>query len=164
MTEVPPIEAQTTHLCELARLTDELAEGAKHEHGDRLAAAAARSLARLLDSGRFATCCVPHYIKLAPDRFEREIQIPIAHADGGAIDTRVLVWPVGATDREHPHRHGWAIVAPVLGALTVSETRDGVRRPERAATRQRIVPEDGVTHHIHNRGATIGLSVHIFGR
>ena len=52
MTEAPPIEAQTTHLCELARLTDELAEGAKHEHGDRLAALGALTVSETRDGVR----------------------------------------------------------------------------------------------------------------
>jgi hypothetical protein len=149
-------------------VTDELAGRAvEGESGDRLAARARDSLKRLLHSGEFERCCVPKYLALAPADFDRELQLPIASSDAGSLDTRVLLWRVGAEDRDHPHRDGWAVFAVVRGRLMVSEAVDGERQPARAPDRSRpelLVPRDGVSHHVHNRGDDVGMSVHIFGR
>jgi hypothetical protein len=172
MTDAPisvidPLEIPTGHRCKLGELTDELARHAVDgETGDRLAARARESLKRLLHSVEFERCCVPTYLALAPVEFERELQLPIASNDAGSLDTRVLLWPVGAKDRDHPHRDGWAVFGVVRGRLMVSEELDGERQPARAPDRsvpEVLLPRDGVRHHIHNRGDDVGLSVHIFG-
>lgn len=165
MTE--PIEVPVEHRCRLGALTDELAEHARRgERGDRLAERARSALLRLVTSEEFATCCVPAYLAVAPQFFEREIQIPVASADAAGLDTRVLLWPVGARDGQHPHANGWAVFAAARGNLAVHERRDGERQPEREVTvgeAEVLTPTDGVTHHLHNRGNEIALSVHVFG-
>lgn len=161
------IEIATDHRCHLGTLTDELAMFAgRGERGEELAARARVALGRLLASGAFERCCVPIYLAVAPKRFERELQLPVARSAAGDLDTRVLLWPVGSKDGEHPHADGWAVFAAVRGDLVISEQRDGDRQPERSARRglpEVLQPEDGVTHHVHNRGGDVGLSVHVFG-
>lgn len=162
-----PIEIATDHRCHLGTLTDELAMFAgRGERGEELAARARVALGRLLASGAFERCCVPVYLGVAPEHFERELQVPVAKSTAANLDTRVLLWPVGSKDGEHPHADGWAVFAAVRGDLTVSERRDGDQQPERPARHglpEVLQPEDNVTHHVHNRGGDIGLSVHVFG-
>ena len=165
MTE--PIELPLQHRCYLGELTDELAESARRgERGDRLAERARLGLERLLAAGEFAKCCVPAYIAVAPEVFERELQVPIASADEAGLDTRVLLWPVGAKDGQHPHADGWAVFAVARGTLAVHERRGDERQPEREVSvgePEVLTPRDGVTHHLHNRGDEVALSVHVFG-
>jgi hypothetical protein len=162
-----PLEIPVQHRCHLGRLTDELADRARGgERGERLADRARAELEQLLGSGDFATCCVPAYLAVAPEVFERELQVPVASADVAKLDTRVLLWPIGAKDAQHPHADGWAVFAAVRGELAVHECRKDERQPERPVALgdpEVLTKGDGVTHHIHNRGDEIGLSVHIFG-
>ena len=162
-----PIEVPLQHRCHLGELTDELAENARRgERGDRLAERARVGLERLLASGEFGKCCVPAYIAVAPEVFEREIQVPVASADAAGLDTRVLLWPVGAKDGQHPHSDGWAVFAVARGTLAVHERRADERQPERevpVGEAEVLTPRDDVTHHLHNRGDDIALSVHVFG-
>ena len=161
------LEISLQHRCHLGRLTDELAERARGgERGERLADRARAALERLLASGDFARCCVPAYLAVAPEVFERELQVPVASADVAKLDTRVLLWPMGAKDAQHPHSEGWAVFAAVRGELAVHERRHDERQPERAVALcdpEVLTKGDGITHHIHNRGDEVGLSVHIFG-
>jgi hypothetical protein len=160
-----PIEAATDHRCRLGKLTDELASRASRGEGS-LAERARAALRELLAGNEFDECCVPAYLALAPERFDVEIQVPVASAEAAKLDTRVLLWPIGAKDRDHPHRDGWAAFAVVRGDLAVSEDRAGKRLPERRATPRRpevLRPGDGVRHHIHNRGDVVGLTIHVFG-
>lgn len=161
------LEIPVSHRCHLGRLTDELAARAMGgERGKRLAQRARDGLEKLLARGDFAACCVPAYLTVAPAVFERELQIPVASTDVAKLDTRVLLWPVGAKDAQHPHAEGWAVFAAVRGELAVHERRNGERQRERVAALHQpevLMAGDGVTHHIHNRGDEIGLSVHIFG-
>ena len=95
----------------------------------------------------------------------REVQIPIARA--GDIETRVLVWPVGARDFEHPHTDGWTVFVPARGDLstserTASEPRTASRLVERAPVMLR--PEDGIRHLVRNTGSVTALSIHVSGR
>ena len=165
MTE--PIEVPVRHRCHLGELTDELAENARRgERGDRLAERARAGLERLLASGEFVKCCVPAYVAVAPEVFERELQVPVASADAAGLDTRVLLWPVGAKDGQHPHADGWAVFAAARGSLVVHERRNGERQPEREVVLcepEVLTAGEGITHHIHNRGEEVGLSVHVFG-
>jgi mannose-6-phosphate isomerase-like protein (cupin superfamily) len=165
MTE--PIEVPTPHRCHLGTLTDELAEHSRRgERGDRLAQRARAGLERLLRSGDFAKCCIPAYVAKAPKVFEREFQIPVASDEGSHLDTRVLLWPVGSKDGQHPHAEGWAVFAVARGNLAVHERRAGERQPEREVVvgdAEVLTPSDGVTHHLHNRGDEVALSVHLFG-
>lgn len=167
-TETEPIEVETDHFCLLASLTRELAEyAALGDRGEALARRAIVGLRELLDSGAFDACCLPAYLALAPKRFDREIQIPIACADAADLDTRVLLWPVGAEDGHHPHCDGWAAFVVAAGHLAVDEVREGKRLPERKLDLRApevIQPEEDVSHHVHNRGDTVGLTIHIFGR
>ena len=161
-----PIEVSTDHQCLLGDLTSQLAdEGRSGKSGEQLADRA-RELLLELDAADFERCCMPAYLALAPKEFAREIQLPIASADVAKLDTRVLLWPIGAADRQHPHCDGWAAVMAVNGVLAASEERDGERLPEREMELRApalLVPEDGVSHHLHNRGETVGLTVHVFG-
>jgi mannose-6-phosphate isomerase-like protein (cupin superfamily) len=161
------IEVPVRHRCHLGELTDALAQHARRgEHGDRLAERARSALERLLASDDFATCCVPAYVAVAPKVFERELQVPVASADEAGLDARVLLWPVGAKDGQHPHADGWAVFAVARGTLAVHERRGGERQPEREVVvgePEVLTPRDGVTHHIHNRGDEVALSVHVFG-
>lgn len=162
-----PIEVQTGHACLLGSLTGGLAERASAGvHGEALAAEASAALSRLLAGDEFNRCCLPVYLGHAPVVFEREVQLPIAGAEIARLDTRVLLWPIGAKDGHHPHRDGWAAVAVARGRLCVSEERDGSRLPERPLREGKaelLFPEDHVSHHIHNRGTTVGVTIHIFG-
>jgi hypothetical protein len=162
-----PIEIVTDHVCLLGDVTDHLAaHAADGDRGEALAVRARDALADLLDHTRFAACCLPAYLALAPERFEREIQLPIACATAARLDTRVLLWPVGANDAQHPHYDGWAAFMAAQGWLTVSEQRYGVRLPERSIdlrAPELIFPEDRVSHHIHNVGDEVGLTIHVFG-
>jgi hypothetical protein len=78
----------------------------------------------------------------------------------------VLLWPIGAKDAQHPHANGWAVFAAVRGMLAVHERHNGQRQPERAIVvckPEVLTAGDGITHHIHNRGDEVALSVHVFG-
>jgi len=161
------LEIPVRHRCHLGDLVDELAEHARRgEHGDRLARRARDSVAELLSSGEFASCCVPEYLAVAPQVFERELQVPVASAQPAKLEARVLLWPVGAKDAQHPHSDGWAVFAAVRGTLAVHEWHNGERQPERVVALrdpEMLTAVDGITHHIHNRGDAVALSVHIFG-
>jgi hypothetical protein len=161
-----PIEAATDHRCLLGTLTDELAEMARGGTTGRDLAGEAGKRLRGLDAEDFMACCGPAYLALAPEQFDEEIQVPIASAEAGELDTRVLLWPVGAQDREHPHCDGWAAIMPMAGDLTASERRGETSMPERPLAPRKaqfLFPEQDVSHHIHNRGAEVGLSIHVFG-
>jgi hypothetical protein len=162
-----PLELEVRHSCHLSRLVDELAEHARRgESGNRLAQQARISLEEVLLVRDFDKCCVPAYLAVAPKVFQRELQIPVASADARQLDARVLLWPIGAKDAQHPHAQGWAVFAAVRGRLAVHEQRNGERQPERAVALcqpEVLAPRDGVTHHIHNRGDEVALSVHVFG-
>lgn len=165
--EARPIEIPTQHRCLLGEITDALAaEAARGVRGKALAAHAKGALSRLFDGGLFERCCLPAYLALAPERFGREIQVPIARADEAQLDTRVLLWPIGASDGQHPHCDGWAAFMAVRGDLVESEERAGQRLPEQPVvlrTPKVLVPEQDVSHHIHNAGDEIGLTIHVFG-
>jgi hypothetical protein len=165
--EQQPVEIATEHRCRLGEFTDWLREEAERgTRGDELAEHARRALSHLLDDGHFARCCLPAYMVLAPARFDREVQLPIACATLARLDTRVLLWPVGASDGQHPHCDGWAVFMAVEGDLVESQELDGVRQQAHAVPLhepQLLVPEDGVLHHIHNVGDEIGLTIHVFG-
>ena len=161
------LEVPVRHPCHLSALVDELAEHARGgEGGDRLAERARQGLARLLAKEDFASCCVPEYLRVAPEVFDREVQVPVASADPAKLDARVLLWPIGAKDGQHPHADGWAVFAAVRGKLAVHEQHHGERQPERIVPigeTEVLTSGDGVTHHLHNRGGDIAVSVHIFG-
>ena len=114
----------------------------------------------------FDKCCVPVYLAFAPKVFERELQIPVASAEPAKLDARVLLWPIGARDAQHPHADGWAVFAAARGKLAVHERRNGERQPERAVPLcqpEVLTAAEGITHHIHNRGDDVAVSVHLFG-
>jgi len=163
-----PIEIEAPHICLLGTLTDALARVASRgAHGDDLGNLACSQLDALLREGEFERCCAPRYLSLAPERFEQELQLPIASDQPSGLDTRVLLWPVGSRDREHPHCDGWAAFATVRGDLTITEQRGGVESPERPIERchaQLIGAAEDVSHHIHNRGSEVGMTIHLFGR
>jgi hypothetical protein len=146
---------------------DELAEHARRGlRGEALAERARAGLAELLASGDFAACCVPKFLAVAPAVFEREVQVPVASAAPADLDARVLLWPIGAKDAQHPHADGWAVFAAVRGTLAVHERHNCVRQPEREIVLcepEMLTSRDGITHHLHNRGDEVGLSVHVFG-
>jgi hypothetical protein len=166
-TEEKPIEVRTDHRCLLGALTDRLcAEVARGVTGRPLATVARAQLDGLLRDGAFQRCCLPRYLSLAPERFEREIQLPVACDDTARLDTRVLLWPVGARDGQHPHCDGWAAFMAVRGDLTTDEVRAGATMPDRALVVGRpelLFPEQDVSHHIHNVGDDVGLTIHVFG-
>lgn len=161
------LEIPVRHPCHLGRLVEALAEEAgRGLRGPPLAERARAALAKLLAAQDFATCCVPAYLAVAPKVFDRELQVPVASADQANLDARVLLWPVGAKDAQHPHAEGWAVFAAVRGKLALHERHNGVRQPERLiALRdpELLTWRDGITHHIHNRGDEVALSVHVFG-
>jgi len=163
--EDQPVEVPTDHRCMLADLTARLAAAAT---ADRTPLAeVARDALQQFDHDAFAACCMPVYLALAPKTFEQEIQIPVASAEAAALDTRVLLWPVTARDGHHPHTGGWAAVMVERGSLSETETRPGVAPVERTLQLHKpdlIYPEEGVSHHIHNRGEEVGLSIHVFGK
>ncbi|MDP9276512.1 MAG: hypothetical protein M3O99_13080 [Chloroflexota bacterium] len=165
MTEA--LEIPVRHRCHLGELVDELAEHARRGlRGEPLAEQARTGLAALVALEDFGTCCVPVYLAVAPKVFERELQVPVASADPGNLDARVLLWPIGAKDAQHPHADGWAVFAAVRGKLAVHERHNGERQPERAIVLRDpevLTPRDGITHHLHNRGDEVALSVHVFG-
>ena len=157
--EERPIEARTDHGCDLDVLTRRLAAA---EAGDR-ADLAADAVVRMLDAGRFDACCLPRYLALAPERSPREVQIPIGCA--GEIQTRVIVWPVGSRDGQHPHADGWTVFVPVCGKL-VTLTADGAGETVAdLLLRDPVVlrPEDAVTHLVRNIGDSPAVSIHISG-
>lgn len=162
-----PIEIPTDHRCLLGALTDRLAEAAQSGvRGEQLAEQARARLRELASRDQFVTCCLPAYLALAPEQFDREIQLPIAHAAAAKLDTRVLLWPVGAADGQHPHCDGWAAFMAMRGTLMTHEERHGRRGKHRQLTLREpelIVPEQDVRHHIHNVGEEIGLTIHVFG-
>jgi len=161
------LEIPVRHRCHLGALVDELAEHARRGlRGEPLAERARISLAQLLATGDFASCCVPKFLAVAPRVFEREVQVPVASAQPAKLDARVLLWPIGAKDAQHPHANGWAVFAAVRGRLAVHERHNGDRQPERAIVvcePEVLTAGDGITHHIHNRGDEVALSVHVFG-
>jgi hypothetical protein len=162
-----PLEIPVGHRCHLGELVDTLAEHArKGERGERLAERARDGLAELVASPDFGVCCVPKYLAVAPEVFDHELQVPVASADPARLDARVLLWPIGAKDAQHPHADGWAVFAAVRGTLAVHERHDGERQAERAVPLRQpemLTATDGITHHLHNRGDEIALSVHVFG-
>jgi hypothetical protein len=162
-----PLEIPVQHRCHLGALVDQLAEHARRgERGERLAARARDGLAKLLSADDFGTCCVPEYLAVAPKTFDRELQIPVASAESAKLDARVLLWPVGAKDAQHPHADGWAVFAAVRGTLAVHERHNGERQAERVVRLREpelLAATDGITHHLHNRGDDVALSVHLFG-
>jgi len=162
-----PLEIPVGHRCHLGDLVDELAECARGgERGDRLAERARSKLAELLRSRKFDRCCVPEYLAVAPKTFERELHIPVASAGPASLDARVLLWPVGSKDAQHPHSEGWAVFAAVRGSLAAHDRHNGERQPERAlrlGEPEVVHAGDGITHHLHNRGDAVALSVHLFG-
>jgi hypothetical protein len=164
--EDEPIELATDHACLLGSITAELARvAAAGVRGDALAERALQSLSAL-DRRHFEACCAPAYLALAPQRFDQELQVPIASSDEAQLDTRVLLWPATAKDGQHPHRDGWAIVMPVRGELAEFQRKHGEPQPERRPTLWQpalIMPEDGISHHMRNAGREVGLSVHVFG-
>jgi hypothetical protein len=166
--EPAPIEIATDHRCLLGEMTDRLGERASSGlRGRSLAERAGDELAGLLVDVTFERCCLPAYLALAPKRFDREIQLPIACATPARLDTRVLLWPVGAKDGQHPHCDGWAAFMAVQGDLTADEVRHGKRQPARAIALRApelLFPEQDVSHHIHNVGDEIGLTIHVFGK
>jgi hypothetical protein len=161
------LEIPVPHRCHLGALVDELAEHARQGvRGAPLADQARAGLAKLLAAKDFASCCVPKYLAVAPKVFDRELQVPVASADRARLDARVLLWPIGAKDAQHPHAEGWAVFAAVRGKLAVHELHNGERRAERAielCEPEVLTAGDGITHHIHNRGDEVALSVHVFG-
>ena len=162
-----PLEIPVPHRCRLGALVDELAEHARRgERGERLARRARDGLADLLAAKEFEPCCVPKYLAVAPKAFDRELQIPVASAKSATLDARVLLWPIGAKGAQHPHADGWAVFAAVRGTLAVHERRNGERQPEREVVPgepEVLTAVDGITHHLHNRGDAVALSVHLFG-
>lgn len=162
-----PIEIPVRHRCRLGDLVDALAEHARRgESGEQLAERARDRLTELLASREFDTCCVPEYLSVAPTVFERELQVPVASADPARLDARVLLWPMGAKDAQHPHAEGWAVFAAVRGKLAVHERHNGERQAEREIRLREpeiLIASDGITHHLHNRGEEIAVSVHLFG-
>ena len=162
-----PLEIPVRHRCHLGALVDELAEHARRgERGERLAVRARDGLAKLLSAEDFGTCCVPEYLAVAPRVLERELQVPVASADAASLDARVLLWPVGAKDAQHPHSDGWAVFTVVRGRLAVHERHNGEPQPERVVPLcepEMLTAIDGITHHLHNRGDEVALSVHVFG-
>ena len=157
--EERPIEALTDHRCVLGVLTRRLASA----DGVDRASLAADALTKLLDGGHFDACCVPRYLALAPERFAREIQIPIA--EEGDIATRVLVWPVGSRDGQHPHSDGWTVFVPVAGALVTLEQAGADETVADLVPRRPVVlrAAEHVRHLVRNIGDGCALSVHISG-
>ena len=160
MTDEGADEARTDHRCVLGALVRQLA-GAT---GLDRAALAAEGLDAMLRAGQFDECCAPRYLALAPGRAARECQIPIERA--GDVAARVVVWPVGARDAEHPHTDGWAVFVPVRGELVTVER--GAGEPLRVAPlapRRPVIlrPEQGVRHLVRNAGLLPALTVHLFG-
>jgi len=157
-----PLEARTDHRCILGELTRRLARADGASDRARLAAEA---LDRMLADGEFDRCCVPRYLALAPERHPREVQIPIAReAD---VETRVVVWPVGARDFEHPHVDGWTVFIPARGELaTVEKAAGASRTASLLAPREPVVlrPEEPIRHLVRNIGEEPALTVHISGR
>lgn len=146
----------------LGALTHQLA--AAPAEGDR-PALAADALAALLGAGQFDRCCMPRYLALAPVQSGREVQIAVARE--GDVETRVLVWPIGARDLEHPHTDGWTVFVPARGELsTVERSAAEPRSASRLADRAPVVlrPEDGVRHFVRNTGDGPALSIHVSGR
>ena len=161
------LEVPVPHRCHLGRLVDELAEIARRGvRGEDLAEHARAGLTEMLASNDFTACCVPRYLAVAPKIFERELQVPVASADPASLDARVLLWPVGAKDAQHPHAQGWAVFAVVRGRLAVHERHHGERQPERLVAlgqTETVTGSEGITHHLHNRGNEVAVSVHVFG-
>ena len=158
--EERPIEVSTDHPCMLGLLTRRLAE-ARGEDAPGLAAAA---LDALLRRGTFDRCCLPRYVALAPERGEREVQIPIADREG--IETRVLVWPPGSQDGRHPHTAGWTVFVPVTGQLVAVDEAPGEGTsvgPLRARTPAVLRPEDGLRHRLRNAEEQVAVTIHISG-
>ena len=153
-------EARTDHRCILGILARRLAA---ERSGDR-PALAADALDAMLRASHFDHCCVPRYLALAQERGTRELQVPIAtEAD---IETRVIVWPVGARDTPHPHTDGWTVFVPVRGELvSIDDAEERQPRILALASRRPVIlrPEDGVHHLVRNAGDSPALSVHVSG-
>ncbi len=155
-----PIEVATDHPCILAVLTRRLAASRDVD----VASLAGEALEAMLKDDRFDSCCAPRYFALAPDKSEREIQIPIATQ--GDVATRVLVWPVGSRDLPHPHLDGWTVFVPVNGGLT-SVSRSGDAAVVVAALEPRrpkvLRAEAGVVHRVRNQAGVPAMSIHVSG-
>jgi hypothetical protein len=154
------IEVPTEHTCVLGSLTERLAAA----RDDDLPGLASYAVERLLRTGTFDRCCGPRYLALAPERGAREVQIPVV--DEGPIRTRVIVWPVGARDGQHPHVGGWTVFVPVIGELvTVEQIAGGPPAIGPLPPREPVAlrEEDRVRHWIRNSGRSQALSIHISG-
>lgn len=153
--------AHTDHRCVIGVLVRRVATATDADRPSLVADA----LDRILRSGRFDGCCVPRYLALAPERAPREVQIPIDEV--GDVAARVIVWPVGARDADHPHTDGWTVFVPVRGELATVERADGTgARVAALPSRQPVVlrPEERVRHLVRNAGSSPALSVHVSGR
>jgi hypothetical protein len=153
--------AHTDHRCVIGMLVQRIATAKDTDRPSLVADA----LDRMLRSGQFDGCCVPRYLALAPAHAPREVQIPIEEADD--VAARVIVWPVGARDVDHPHTEGWTVFVPVRGELATVERSDGDGlRVAALQPRQPVVlrPEDGIRHVVRNAGPAPALSVHVSGR
>lgn len=158
--EERPIEVSTDHPCVLGIMTRQLARAESRE----AATLAGDALEALLRAGTFDRCCLPRYLALAPERSEREVQIPIATY--GDIETRVLVWPAGAADSTHPHASGWTTFIPVTGQLVATDEAPGDGRvPGPLRPRKAVVlrPEDRLRHRVRNAEAAVAVSIHVSG-
>lgn len=151
--------AHTDHRCVLGMLVHRVATATDTDRPSLVADA----LDRMLRSGQFDGCCVPRYLALAPAHAPREVQIPIEEADG--VAARVIVWPVGARDVDHPHTDGWTVFVPVRGELATVERTDDGRHVAALTPRRPVVlrPEEGIRHLVRNAGPAPALSVHVSG-
>jgi hypothetical protein len=161
----PAREITTNHRCLLGRLVRDLARDASAGiRPEMLAHRARSSLVRMRP--RFEACCLPVYLQLAPEHSAREVQLPIVRVPSHRLEARVLVWPVGASDGQHPHCDGWAVFATATGNIVSSEQRAGRQTANRRISvwqPEILTPRDDVEHHLHNRGETVGLTIHVFG-
>jgi hypothetical protein len=117
----------------------------------------------MLGGRRFDTCCLPRYVGLAPERFAREVQIPIAIE--GDVACRVIVWPVGARDGKHPHTDGWTVFVPVVGSLVTLVENDVAAAVSELRLRQPVVlrPEARIRHLVRNAGDAPAVTIHVSG-
>ncbi|HEU5287673.1 MAG TPA: hypothetical protein VFV20_04665 [Candidatus Limnocylindria bacterium] len=152
--------ARTDHRCVIGMLVHRVAAATDPDRPSLVADA----LDRMLRSGHFEGCCVPRYLALAPERAPREVQIPIDKS--GDVAARVIVWPIGSRDTDHPHTDGWTVFVPVRGELATIERTDDGSRVAALAPRQPIVlrPEEGIRHLVRNAGSSPALSIHVSGR
>lgn len=158
--EERPIEVSTDHQCVLGLLTRRLGDAESRD----AATLAGDALEALLRAGTFDLCCLPRYLALAPTRAEREVQLPIATY--GDVETRVLVWPEGSGDREHPHASGWTTFILVTGQLVAVDAAPGdgtIAGPLRPRTAVVLQPQDRLRHRLRNAESDVAVSIHISG-